>query len=240
MTELELALQQLAADVAWPETPDLARAVRARIEAAPSRRSAGRRLAIAFAALVVAVGAILAVPPARTAILDWFGFGGVEIRRVAELPEVPAEGRLVLGERVSLEQAERLADHSVLVPDEEGFERPDAVFVDAGAPGRPVALVYGPLERPRLLVLEFRAAPLIEKVLTLKTPVEHVTVSGEPGVWIEGPRHEFFYRTLEREPMRDTQRLAGNTLLWTRGPLTRRIEGDLSKEDAIRIAESVE
>src|SRR5919108_5702570 len=116
MTELELALQQLAADVAWPETPDLARAVRARIEAAPSRRSAGRRLAIAFAALVVAVGAVLAVPPARTAILDWFGFGGVEIRRVAELPEVPAEGRLLLGARVSLGQAERLPGPFLLLP----------------------------------------------------------------------------------------------------------------------------
>jgi hypothetical protein len=240
MTELELALQQLAADVAWPETPELVPGVRRRIEAEPPRRFRSRRVAIAFAALVVALGAVLAVPPARTAILDWFGFGGVEIRRVGELSEVPPEGRLVLGERVELDRAERLAGHPVIVPNEEGFQRPDAVYVDTTAPGRPVALVYGQLERPRLLVLEFLAAPLIEKTLTLETGVEHVTVNREPAVWIEGPRHEFFYQTLEQEPMRDTQRLAGNTLLWRRGSLTLRIEGDLSRAEAIRIAESME
>jgi hypothetical protein len=240
MAELELELRRLAGEVAWPETPELAGAVRRRIEAAPERRFRPRTLAIALAILAVAVGAVLAVPPARTAILDWFGFGGVEIRRVAELPQVPSEGRLVLGERVSLERARALAEHPVLVPDEAGFEQPDVVYVDPSAPGRPVALVYGPLGRPRLLVLEFRAAPLFEKVLLGETRVEQVTVDGAPGLWIEGPRHEFFYRTLESEAMRDTQRLAGNTLLWTRGPLTLRIEGDLSKAEAFRIAESME
>ena len=105
--------------------------------------------------------------------------------------------------------------------------------------GRPVAHVLGPLGRPPLLVLELRAAPQIEKAVQGEIPVERVTVDGAPGLWLEGPRHEFFYRTLEREAMRDTQRLAGNTLLWTRGPLTLRIEGDLSKAEAIRIAESM-
>jgi hypothetical protein len=240
MAELELELRRLGREVAWPETPELAGAVRRRIEAPPERRFRPRTLAIALAILAVAVGAVFAVPPARTAILDWLGFGGVEVRRVAELPQVPSEGRLVLGERVSLERARALAEHPVLVPDEAGFERPDAVYVDPFAPGRPVALVYGPLGRPRLLVLQFRAAPLIEKALLGETRVEQVTVDGAPGLWMEGPRHEFFYRTLEQEAMRDTQRLAGNTLLWTRGPLTLRIEGDLSKAEAIRIAESMD
>jgi hypothetical protein len=239
VTELELALRRLGDELHWPETPEMASAVRRRIEAPAAPRFRRRTLAIAFVVLAVAVGAVMAVPPARTAILDWFGFGGVEIRRVAELPHVPSDGRLVLGERVSLAQARAQAGHPVLVPDEEGFESPDAVYVDPFAPGQPVALVYGSLSRPRLLVLEFRAAPLIEKALLGETRVEQITVAGSQGLWIEGPRHEFFYRTLEREAMRDTQRLAGNTLLWTRGPLTLRIEGDLSKEEAIRIAESM-
>jgi hypothetical protein len=240
MSELELALRELGAEVAWPATPDLAGGVRRRIEVEPGRRFPARRLALALAVLAAAVGAVMVVPSARTAILDWLGFGGVEIRRVAELPAVPPDGRLVLGERVTLEEATRLASHPVLVPDAEGFERPNAVYVDRTAPGQPVALVYGPLGRPRLLVLEFRAAPLIEKALLGETRVEQVSVGGERGLWIEGPRHEFFYQTGVGEPMRDTQRLAGNTLLWTRGMLTLRIEGDLSKAEAIRIAESME
>jgi hypothetical protein len=240
MTELELALRELGAQVAWPTTPDVAGAVRRRIDVLPGRRFPARRLAIALAVLAAAVGSVLVVSPARTAILDWLGFGGVEIRRVAELPAVPPDGRLVLGERVTLEEATRLAGHPVLVPDEEGFERPNAVYVDRSAPGQPVALVYGPLGRPRLLVLEFRAAPLFEKALPGETRVEQVSVGGERGLWIEGPRHEFFYQTGLGEPRRDTQRLAGNTLLWTRGTLTLRIEGELSRAEAIRIAESME
>lgn len=239
MTELELALRRLGDELAWPETPDLTTAVRRRLDAPPEPRFRRRTLAIALAVFVVAVGAVMAVPPARTAVLDWLGFGGVEIRRVAELPAVPSEGRLVLGERVSLPRARALSEHPVLVPQQDGFQEPDAVYVDPFAPGKPVALVYGPLDRPRLLVLEFRAAPLIEKALLGETRVEQIRVDGAPGLWIEGPRHEFFYRTLEQEAMRDTQRLAGNTLLWTRGPLTLRIEGDLSKAEAIRIAESM-
>ena len=239
MAELELELRRLGGEVAWPETPDLARVVLRRIEAAPERRFRPRMLAIALALVAVAVGAVFAVPPARTAVLDWLGFGGVDIRRVAELPRVPSEGRLVLGERVGLERARALTEHPVLVPDEAGFEQPDAVYADPFAPGRPVALVYGSLDRPRLLVLEFLAAPLFEKALLGETRVEQVRVDGARGLWIEGRRHEFFYRTRDLEAMRDTQRLAGNTLLWTRGPLTLRIEGDLSKEEAIRIAESM-
>jgi hypothetical protein len=237
MTELELELRRLGGEVAWPETPELASAVRRRIEAPPERRFHPRRLAIALAILAVAVGAVLAVPPARTAILDWLGFGGVEIRRAAELSEVPPTGRLVLGERTTLAEARRRSGHPVLVPAESGA--PDAVYLDAASPGSPVALVYGSLSRPRLLVLEFRAAPLIEKTLTLETRLEHVTVDGEPGLWIEGPRHEFLYQTPELDAARDTQRLAGNTLLWKRGPLTLRIEGDLSRSEALRIAESM-
>jgi hypothetical protein len=239
MTELELALRELGPQVAWPTTPDVAGAVRRRIEVEP-RRFPARRLALALAVLAAAVGSVLVVSPARTAILDWLGFGGVEIRRVAELPAVPPDARLVLGERVSLEEATRLAGHPVLVPGEEGFERPNAVYVDRTAPGRPVALVYGPLGRPRLLVLEFRAAPLFEKALVGETRVEQVSVGRERGLWIEGPRHEFFYQTDLGEPRRDTQRLAGNTLLWTHGTLTLRIEGDLTRAEAIRIAESMD
>jgi hypothetical protein len=240
MTELELALHQLAADIAWPETPELASTVRGRIEAQPPRRLPRPRLAIAFVALLVAVGAVLAVPPARTEVLDWFGFGGVEIRRVGELPQVPPDAQLVLGRPVSLDRARALSQHAVLVPRENGLERPDLVYVDTSSPGSAVALVYGSRERPRLLVLEFRAAPLIEKALTIETRVEELSVNGQRGLWIEGPRHEFFYRTFSGEHMRDTQRLAGNTLLWTRGELTLRIEGDLTKAEAIRIAESME
>ena len=89
MSELELRLKSLGRELALPEPPDLAPGVLRRI-AEPARPRLLRRRAVlvAIAAAVVAVGAVLAVPPARSAILDFFGIGSAEIRLVDELPEV--------------------------------------------------------------------------------------------------------------------------------------------------------
>lgn len=60
------------------------------------------------------------------------------------------------------------------------------------------------------------------------------------GYWIDGEPHLFFSYRDERGQLRqDRSRLAGNVLLWERGDLTLRIEGNLTKVEALRIAESV-
>ena len=102
MPELDVALRELGRHVEFPPTPDLASALHGRLERPRRWR---RPLAIALAVLVVAVGAVLAVPPARTAILDWLGLRGVSIVRVDELPPTPAVERLELGRQVTLEEA---------------------------------------------------------------------------------------------------------------------------------------
>ena len=71
MADLELRLRDLGESIAYPPTPDLARAVRLRL--AERRLPWWRRrpaLAIALAVLAVSVAAVLAVPPARTAV-EW-------------------------------------------------------------------------------------------------------------------------------------------------------------------------
>ncbi len=89
MTELERQLRELGAEVAYPSTPDIAAAVMARVGAGRQPLLASRRvLALGLAIATVAIGAVMAVPQARTAILDWLGVGGVEIRLVDELPEI--------------------------------------------------------------------------------------------------------------------------------------------------------
>jgi hypothetical protein len=239
MPELDVALRELGRQVEFPPTPDIASQVRAQLVPAARRRSLFRRapsadagkwrrpIAIALAVLVVAVGAVLAVPPARTAVLDWLGLRGVSIVRVDELPPTPPLGQLDLGRRVTLEQAPSWTR----VPDEE----PDSVWVDGGT----VNLLWGTPDDVRLLLTEFRGEAFIEKLIEGGAEVELVRVNGGAGVWLEEP-HVVMFRD-PRGRLRDNEaRLAGKTLLWMHGDVTLRLEGDLSKAEALRIARSAD
>jgi hypothetical protein len=247
MSELELELRELR--VEWPETPDLAAAVQQRLVTPPRRRAWFDRpawqLAIASIALIVAV--VMAIPPARAAVLDWLGFGSVRI--VREEPRPSRFGQaLVLGDPVTLAHARRALP--VVVPEELG--RPDAVYLDDNAAMGPrVDLVYR--ARPGLpsssntgaglLITEFRAVaePLIEKSVSLGAKVERLTVGGDPAFFISGAPHGFAYYNADTEQSNfEEQRLAGNTLLVDRSDgLLLRIEGDISRERAVEIAESM-
>ena len=224
MPELDAALRALGRQIEFPPTPDLASQLRNRLE---RPRRWGRAVALALAVLVVAVGAVLAVPPARTAVLDWLGLRGVSIVRVDELPPTPPIGQLDLGRRVTLEEAPPWTR----VPDDE----PDSVWVDNGT----VNLLWGTPNDVRLLLTEFRGEPFIEKLIEGGAEVEHVTVNGGAGVWLDEP-HVVMFRDPRGRLRDNAARLAGKTLLWRRGDVTLRLEGDLSKAEALRIARSTD
>jgi hypothetical protein len=238
MSELELRLQQLGRELDFPEPPDLAAGVVGRLDrAAPAPFRRRRTLLVAVAALLVAVGAVLAVPPARSAILDLFGIGSAEIRIVDELPEVEV-GPLDLGERTTLAAARRQVA-GLLEPRDDEVGEPDAVFVTGFEPGTPVTFVWGDPERPRLLLTQVRGRYHFEKLvhgnqgeITLRD------INGEDAAWIEGEPHVVFYESSDGGGDLPG-RLARNTLVWSRGPVTLRLEGDLSREEAERIARSV-
>jgi hypothetical protein len=236
MSELELRLQQLGRELDFPEPPDLAPGVVGRLDrVTPTPFWRRRALLVAVAALVVAVGAVLAVPPARSAILDFFGIGSAEIRIVDELPEVEA-GPLDLGERATLAAA-RGQVPGLLEPRGDEVGEPDAVFVTAFQSGTPVTFVWGDPERPRLLLTQVRGRYHFEK-LVHQGEITLTEVNGEDAAWIEGEPHVVFYESADGSGDLPG-RLARNTLVWSRGPVTLRLEGELSREEAERIARSV-
>jgi hypothetical protein len=175
------------------------------------------------ALVVIAVATAFAVPPARTAILDWLGLRHVSIVRVDTLPPVSPSGSLDLGSEV------RRSPDWVLVPE----SKPAHVYAN----GDTVTLLWGDPAQPRLLLTELRGAAFIEKAVQPGTNIERVRVDGDPGAWIPEP-----HVVVIQDPsgvVRDTEpRLAGKTLLWQHGEVTLRLEGGLSKADAIRIARS--
>ena len=246
MSELELALVELGRHVELPPTPDLASRVRERLSAeeAPRLRVLApyrSRLAIALAILVAVVGAVLAVPQTRAAILEFFHLRGVTIQRVGELPTVPINedfNKLFLGERMSLEEAQERADFEIVIP--EALGDPDGVYFQDSPPGGMVSFVYGTVEEPRALFTQFRATvkEVIFKKVAVGTSIEPVRVEGGQGYFLSGEPHDFAYYDRAGNFRQELVRLAGTTLLWERGALTLRLEAEVSKADALKIARS--
>jgi hypothetical protein len=244
MKDLEARLVVLGHEVEWPPEPDLRPAVRERI-AAPRRRPLLRRrraLVVALAALAIAVGAAFAVPAARTAILDFFGVGGVRIERVPSQPSVRAGGDLGLGVRTTLDEARRRADYDVVLP--AALPQPQDVYFSAALPGGQVGVVYVGTSagRKRILFSEFRAngVDYIQKSAGPDVRIEPLTIDGGRGYWLSGQPHLLLYRAPDGSIREDTIRLAGNVLVWQRGNVTLRLEGVETKAEALRIARSVE
>jgi hypothetical protein len=228
MAELDGVLIELGRHVEFPPPPDLVPAVRERL----GQRGAWRRpVAIALAVLVVALGAALAVPAARTAILDWLGLRGVRIVRVEQLPPAPVIGRLDLGRSVPLAEARHQAPW-LLVP----REAPDAIYVSPAIPGGKLSLLWGTPTHVRLLLTQFRGEAFVQKLIAPAAKVEPVDI-GDIGAWLDQP-HVLMYRDRHGRFREDTARLAGKTLLWQQGNVTLRLEGKLSKEKALQIARS--
>lgn len=227
MRDLDRDLRELASAIAYPETPDLATPVRRRL---PERRpSAGpRRLALAAAIVGIAMLAGLAVSPARTAILRFFGIGAVRVEYVERLPAVEPGAPLTLGTQIDAGESPLRVLRSDLLGMPDGIYRSGTV----------VTLLWGSPRSVRLLVTEIGGPPVppevVKKALAATTRASFVPLAGEDdlGLWIEGAPHVLY---LPGAP----PRLAANTLVWRRGELTIRLEGAASLEEAVRIARSL-
>ncbi len=231
MTELELRLTSLQGEIDWPETPSFELA----FERVPARRPLLRPLAIGLAVLLAALGAVLALSPgARSAFLELFRLKGATVELVETLP--PADVQAPdFGERVSRSEAEQRVGFELL-----DLGEPDAVFVrDNGM----ASLVYGPVEQPRLVLSQLRGAVwdgFVKKVGARGTRVEEVEVGGERGLFVSGDDHYVMFLGPDYRVQDEPTFLAGTVLLWNRGPYLLRLEGDMTRDEALELAESVE
>ena len=242
MTELEQALTVLGREVEVPEAPDLAAAVLARLERGPGPRTR-RRLALAVAFVVLAaLGATLAIPEARSAFFRVFEIGGERIELVDELPAVapsPTELdlELALGERVTFDKARREAGFDLRELD----EVPDRVYFGSR---ETVWFLYGSPERVRLLVAQtprhsFAQDFILKKLAGAGTRVEHVDVGGSPGLFLGGEPHVVLLLDAEGQVVEESARLAQQVLVWESGGVAYRLEGDFTRDEALKLAESL-
>jgi len=254
LIELEQQLSRLGAELVWPATPNLAPAVRLRIRA--RRPWFENRWAMAAAAAILALAAIAAYPPSRDAIATWINvhtfFRTVpHLATPTPLPPGPLGRRLGLGQQTTLPQARAAIKWQLLLPASLG--QPDEVYLqpppDAPSDGE-ATLVYA--ARPGLpaagetgvgvLITEARGAINSEffgKMLGPGTTIEPVTVAGSSGYWVAGAPHVFVFVDSTGNVRYETLRLAANTLLINVEGTVVRIEGNLTKAQALEIAASL-
>lgn len=268
--QLGTALADLATRIAWPATPDLRAPVQARTARPRRtpwwRIAASPRYGYApvLATIAIALLAVLAFSPeARATATDILRLRGVEIFRgpvpspspsrspgsVLTPTPFPSAG---LGVLVSLDEAKARAGYPVVVPTDPILGAPDEAYLRSVPGSTAVSFVYR--ERAGIpvsaqagvaaIMTEFAGATVDEnffgKVLDRTTTLEKVTVNGQPGFWIQGTPHFFFYQAgPPGNVQQETLRLAGNTLIWTQGALLLRLEAQVDQPTAIRIALSV-
>ena len=252
MPDLEQQLTALGIALDWPATPDLA----SRVYLPARRQTSYARWAIAACAVVVALAALALYPPSRVAIANWVNVH-TSFRQVQHLatpspqPPGPLGERLGLGGRTTLVDARKQVAWHIAVPSLLG--QPDEVYLqpppDAPAQGE-VTLVYA--TRPGIpiagqtgvsvLITEARGAVdqnFFGKMLGPNTTPEAVSVAGHQGYWIAGPFNEFFFNDANGNFRSETVRLAANTLILDYGGTVIRIEGNLTKAQALGIAASL-
>jgi hypothetical protein len=249
MPELEARLRELGADVAWPPTPDLEAAVMARLAPAPAARRRRRGLVTALVAallLVPAAGAV-AFPGARHDVLRWLGLEHVRVERVPTPPPPSARPELEddLGELITSSETATRAGFTPLAPAALG--EPDRMRET----GQRISLLYAPRsglpKLPRvdagLIVTEARGSIddgyLRKMLFGTGTQAYRVRVGGRPGVFVSGGSHGYIYEAPGGNVEEDRPLLTGPTLLWEQDGLVLRLEGQVDRATALRLARSM-
>jgi hypothetical protein len=243
-------LRELGRWLEVPPEPDVASAVRGRLQAVGSVGRPHHRLWRAAAVLVafvtVAAATVVASPQVRAALLDVLRVGSVEVHSgpapagtASPTPSAPVVGL----HAASLTAARQSADFPVFVPGPP-FQQPDEVLVENGPRPTYVALRYraGPGRPPastgglavQVDEIAGDSTRFFEKYLD-GAGARRVEVGGAPGVWIDGP-HELIVVDRAGEVRVEQPRLATRTLVWQRDGVTLRLEADLTLAQALAVA----
>jgi len=264
MTELdfEAQLRTIATQMDYPSTPKIADSVSARLRSWTRPRLISKALskAVAWSLTVVLIllSSLMLIPQARAAIIEFFQIGAVRIFG-AQPTFVPTSGPQInalpvtatprvtplvpileelLGE-TTLEQAQTIVEYPILLPSHPAdIGQPDRVFVQ-NAEGQMTILVWLDPQQQDRVSLSLHFIPTGSWAITKMGPevISETQVNGQYAIWAEGVYPLRVSNGNEIEFMRFVN---GHVLIWEDGDVTYRLETDLSLEEAIKIAESLE
>ena len=267
--DLERELRELGSLIDYPPTPEIAHAARSLLDREENDRSRrlwrglpALRWAAVAAAFVLVVGIPILSPGLRATVSDWFvaensqGAGGSaldagpsERQREANAPAAgtskgseavtaPARTPRFSGGRITLRQAQARMDGALLLPQTPKLGKPDELYAGGTSRKDGVVLDYKSSNptlgdtRIRLILTEvpgdIEPAYFAGKTAA-RRKLDRVMVDGHPGYWSPAGR---LSSAMDRP-------IPGHVLLWEKGGVALRLEADLPKKQAIRIAESV-
>jgi hypothetical protein len=165
------------------------------------------------------------------------------------LPDVPGAS-MGLGDLVTPAEVVARTGIPARLPADPRLGTPDSVWVDP-AKGNQVAYVWGVTEQlpatnepgVGLVLMRFDGridSGFFEKVIGTGTHLEKVQVNGHDGYWIDGDPHFFYYVRSGEIFVDENRRWVGDSLVWSDGATTFRIESGLGRDATIAIAESIE
>jgi hypothetical protein len=249
---LEAQLDLLSEDIQFPEAPDfsatIARSLAPRVQ--PVRWP--RRVLLVAAVIALLLIAAVSIPESRTALANWLGLGGIRIEFVDTLLDredrVEIDSSLIVGEEIELEDANLTRGIPIRgLPDtipvrvferKDGsvttvslFYEPSAALPDIGETG--VGALLMQTDAPGEFIFLVKETHPLERA-------SFVQVGGTDGYWVQtgnlvatpfDPAGEFGIDQVSRR--------TGNVLLWQIGGITYRLETNLSRAEAIALAESL-
>lgn len=137
-----------------------------------------------------------------------------------------------LGSPVTLDASARLLGLAIVIPNGS-----DASVVRAYARHGVAVLVLRGGGRPLLLTeVAYVNVNLIKKIVGPTTTIEPVRVDGDPGYWLSGGPHVLQFQSQSGATHQVPLKVVGNVLAWQHEDLTLRLEGDISKSQALRLA----
>jgi hypothetical protein len=176
--------------------------------------------------------ALLVPTPVGAAVLDWFGFAGVLVRedpgrRPSSAPAPPA----ARPELSIAEARRRVAFDPVILA---ALGTPQGVEVSADR--RVLSMTWAREPEGTVRLDQFNGR-LDYRFAKTAPGVQFTSVGGDFAIWFDQP-HEVVVLSPDGSTRAETARLAGHTLIWERGPVTLRLEGDLDLRRAVELAET--
>jgi hypothetical protein len=255
--DFETQLRSVASGMDYPPTPDIARAVAARLRVPPTR-SMSRTYTRSLVFALVLLASSLLIPSVRAAVLEFIQVGVVRIFRAEATPvsqEIPATKMPVaatpsatlpsllpfleqMAGETTLQHAQHMTEYPILLPMyPAGLGEPDRVFVQ-DAEGPMTILVWLDPQQPDQVKMSLHFIPNGSWAVEKFSPqaIDETSVNGNPAVWAVGPYPILF----QNGEMKVSRLVNGHVLIWENGEVTYRLETDLSMEEAVKIAESLE
>lgn len=238
----ENQVQRLARQFPYPPTPAL-QAQPDEVRAVRRRKAVQRWAPVALAVLLgfLLLGSLTLIPAVRAQVLEFLDIGGIRLffNQPTATPPALEQGSHQLPGLTTLEAAQQAAGFDLRLPQHPLVSGPPDQVNLLETPAPLILLTWYDPDHPGQVLIRLTVispgGPIFKPIGDTIYPTR---VNGSEGFWVVDP-HPIQIRDIDGNLL--LQYLVNQpVLLWFDGNITYRLEGDLSREEAVEIAESLQ